>query len=130
MKTLIVEDDFTSRVLLQALLAPYGESHVAINGKEALQAFGVAKEEGRQYDLICLDIMMPEMDGQEALKQIRDAEKADGIPEGKGVKIVMTTALGDPKNVMKAHYQVCNGYMVKPIDKGQLLELLKSFGLI
>lgn len=99
MKTLIVEDDFTSRVLLQALLASYGESHVAINGKEAL-------------------------------KQIRDAEKADGIPEGKGVKIVMTTALGDPKNVMKAHYQVCNGYMVKPIDKGQLLELLKSFGLI
>jgi two-component system chemotaxis response regulator CheY len=130
MKSLVVEDDLTSRLLLNVILAPYGECHEASNGREALEAFKAAKQEGRQYDLICLDIMMPEMDGQETLKQIREMEEADGILAGKGVKIIMTTALDDPKNVMSAHYQVCNAYLVKPIDKAKLLELLMSFGLI
>jgi two-component system, chemotaxis family, chemotaxis protein CheY len=130
MKTLIVEDDFTSRFLLNTILSPYGECHVAVNGREAVEAFGAARQEGRQYDLICLDIMMPEMDGQEALKEIRDLEDAAGIQAGKGVKVIMTTALDDPKNVMKAHYQICNGYLVKPINRVKLVEHLKHFGLI
>jgi two-component system, chemotaxis family, chemotaxis protein CheY len=130
MKSLIVEDDLTSRLLLEAILAPYGECHNVVNGKEALEAFCQAKAVGRQYDLICLDIMMPEMDGQEVLKQIRVLEEADGILIGKGVKIIMSTALTDPKNVVKAHYQICQAYMIKPIDKAVLLEHLMAFGLI
>jgi two-component system, chemotaxis family, chemotaxis protein CheY len=130
MKSLVVEDDFTSRLLLKKILSPFGDYHVVNNGREALVAFYKAKDEGRQYDLVCLDIMMPEMDGQEALKRIRDAEKIDGILEGKGVKIIMTTALGDPKNVIKAHYQICSAYMMKPIDKTVLLKHLKDFRLI
>jgi two-component system, chemotaxis family, chemotaxis protein CheY len=130
MKTLVVEDDFTSRFLLNTILAPYGECQVAENGREAIAAFRSAREEGRQYDLICLDIMMPEMDGQAALEEIRDLEKAAGIQAGKGVKVIMTTALDDPKNVMKAHYQFCDGYLIKPINKAKLLEHLQHFGLI
>lgn len=130
MKTLIVEDDLTSRLLLEKILSPYGECHIAVNGREALEAFQRAREEGRQYDLICLDIMMPEMDGQEALKVIRDLEEAAGILVGKGVKIIMTTALSDPQNVINAHYQICHAYLIKPIDKSKLLDNLKSFGLI
>ena len=130
MRTLIVEDDFTSRLFLQTILSLYGECHIAINGREAIEAYTKAGEEGRAYDLICLDIMMPEMDGQEALRKIREAEKAKGVDEGKGVKIIMVTALSDPRNVMKAHYQVCNAYLIKPIDKGKLLEHLRGFGLI
>jgi two-component system chemotaxis response regulator CheY len=130
MKTLIVEDDLTSRILLNNILAPYGECHEAVNGREAVTAFLAAQEEGRQYDLITLDIMMPEMDGQETLKQIRNLEEAKGIHVGKGVKIIMTTALDDPQNVIKAHYEVCNGYLIKPIDKAKLLAHLQNFGLI
>jgi len=130
MKTLIVEDDLTSRILLEKILSPYGECRNASNGREAVEAFQTARNGGAPFDLICLDIKMPVMDGQETLKEIRALEEAAGIQVGEGVKIIMTTALGDPKNVIKAHYQVCNAYLVKPIDKAKLLEHLKSFSLI
>jgi two-component system chemotaxis response regulator CheY len=68
MKSLIVDDDFFSRRILQALLAGYGESHVAVDGKEALFAFKQAIAEEQPYDVICLDIMMPEMDGHNTYK--------------------------------------------------------------
>ena len=66
MKTLIVEDDFTSRLLLQEILKRFGEIHIAVNGKEAVAAVRSAMDAGVPYDLICLDMMMPEMDGREA----------------------------------------------------------------
>ncbi len=79
MKTLIVEDDFTSRVLLQEVLKRDGTVHIAVNGKEAVDAVRAAMDAGEPYDLICLDIMMPEMDGYEALKEIRAIEESRGI---------------------------------------------------
>ena len=63
MKALVVEDDFTSRLIMQEMLLGYGSVHIAVNGREALDAFMVAFEKGAPYDLICLDIMMPELDG-------------------------------------------------------------------
>jgi two-component system chemotaxis response regulator CheY len=130
MRTLIAEDDFTSRLLMQKLLAPYGESHVAINGREALEAFKAARNKRRPYDLICLDIMMPEMDGQTVLREIRAIEEGAGARPGRGVKILMTTALKDAKNVMAAFRELCDGYLVKPMDKAKLLKYLREFGLV
>ncbi len=130
MKTLIVEDDFVSRLLLQTILSPYGECHIAVNGREALDAFRLAGNGGRQYDLICLDIMLPEMDGHAVLKEIRILEEAEGIPFNRGVKIIMTTALHDPNTVVSAFHSLCNAYMVKPVDMVELLNHIESFGLI
>lgn len=130
MKALIVEDDFTSRLLLQQILNPYGECHIAVNGKEAIEAFMVAWAEGSRYDLICLDIMMPEIDGQEVLKRIRSMEETDGASAVNGVKIIMTTALRDKKNVFTAFEEQCDGYLVKPIDKAKMIDYLKDFGLL
>lgn len=129
MKTLIVEDDFTSRKLLQLMLLPLGECDVAVNGKEALDAFRLAASEGKRYDLICLDIMMPEMDGHEVLKEIRRMEEEEGIVGRQAVKVIMTTALDDSKNILKAFNEQCEGYLVKPIEKRQLVEKLYSLGL-
>ena len=70
MKTLIVEDDFTSRAVLQTFLSRYGECHIAVNGWEAVEAFRIALESGPRYDLICMDIMMPGMDGREAVQDM------------------------------------------------------------
>jgi two-component system chemotaxis response regulator CheY len=130
MKTLIVEDDFTSRLLLQELLKSYGPSHVAVDGKEAVEAVRSALEQDDSYDLICLDIMMPEMDGQEALRQIRDCEKTAGVSLDKPAKIIMTTALGDVKNVSQAYSSLCDGYLTKPIRKKELLKTLVACGLL
>ena len=130
MKTLIVEDDFTSRLLLQEILKNYGPSHVAVNGKEAVEAVSAALESGEPYDLVCIDIMMPEMDGQQALKQIRALEEAKGILSTDGAKIIMTTALGDMKNVMTAFSGLADDYLVKPIDKAKLLDQVRKCKLI
>ena len=130
MKTLIVEDDFTSRLLLQELLKSYGPSHIAVNGMEAVEAVRVAMEAGEPYDLICLDIMMPVMDGQDALQQIRALEEARGIIPPHGVRIVMITALADMKNVFAAYSRLCDAYLTKPIHKAKLLEELRQMALI
>ncbi len=130
MKTLIVEDDFTSRLLLQGMLKGYGPIDIAVDGKEAVFAVKNALSNDAPYNLICLDIMMPEMDGHEALKQIRAEEQSKGISSSKGAKIFMTTALSDVKGIMKSFDTLCDAYLVKPLDKAKLLEQLSKFGLI
>lgn len=130
MQALIVEDDFTSRLLMQELLKSYGPTHIAVNGKEALEAVRAALDRGEPYDLICLDIMMPKMDGQEALKQIRALEEAKGSGSSHEAKIIMTTALADLKNVSTAYNSLCDGYLTKPIQKAKLLEELRKLNLI
>ena len=130
MKTLIAEDDFTSRLLLQGLLKNYGPCHVAVNGTEAVEAVRISLEAKEPYDLICLDIMMPEMDGQSALRSIRMQEEARGIISSRGAKIMMITALEDIKNVMAAYSDLCDAYLTKPIQKKSLLEELRNLQLI
>lgn len=131
MRMLVVEDDFTSRKILQKILGPYGEIDIAVNGLEAVQAFFQSLDDNNCYDLICMDIMMPEMDGQTALRKIREIEKDRGIPPAQEVKVIMTTALDDPKNVVEAYYKGgATSYVPKPIDKHMLLHLLKNLGLI
>lgn len=130
MKTLIVEDDFTSRLLLQEILKSFGPLHIAVNGQEAVDAVKIALETKEHYDLICMDIMMPEMDGHEALKQIRDMEMANGIYSKDGAKIMMVTALGDMKNATTAFYNLCDVFLPKPIQKAKLLDELRKLGLI
>jgi len=130
MKALIVEDDFVSRLLLQEILKLYGTIHIAVNGKEAVEAVRLALEAGEPYDLICLDIMMPEMDGQAALKEIRSMEEKKGVAGPNRVKIVMTTALADKTNVIQASGQQCDSYLIKPIDKAKLLQVLRKMKVI
>jgi two-component system chemotaxis response regulator CheY len=129
MRTLIVEDDFTSRLLLQSFLSQYGECHIAVNGREAVEAFRAAQKSGQTYDLICMDIMMPEMDGQTAVKEIRTLEEAGGTLSTHGVKIIMTTALDDVKNVVEAFKALCDAYLFKPIDTGKLLGHIRDLHL-
>ncbi len=130
MKVLIVEDDFASRLLLQGYLQSTGVCHSAANGKEAVFAFESALNSGEPYDLICLDIMMPEMDGQETLREIRKIEDKKKIIPSDGVKVIMITALDDKSNVMGAFREQCDAYLVKPIERDKLMESLRSLELM
>jgi two-component system chemotaxis response regulator CheY len=130
MRTLIVEDDFTSRLLLQTFLSPYGDCHIAVNGKEAVAAFRAAQKSGKYYDLICMDIMMPEMDGQAAVREIRAIEEAGGTLSSSGVKIIMTTAVDDVKSVVKSFKSLCDAYLFKPIDTQKLLCHIRELHLV
>jgi len=128
MKTLIVEDDFTARLLLRQFLSRYGECHVAVNGKEAVEAFRMATDSGRAYDLICMDILKPELDGPAAVRQIRAFEEARGILSTTGAKIVMTTAVEGVLEVIRSFQALCDTYLMKPVDVAELLRHLRDFG--
>jgi two-component system chemotaxis response regulator CheY len=131
MKSLIVEDDFVCRQIMKDILKKYGDCDIVVDGEEAVQAFRLAWEDNEPYDLICMDIMMPRMDGKEALKHIREYEKQLNIRGVNEVKVIMTTALGDPKTVIEAFYQSgATSYLVKPLTEDTLLAEIQSFGLL
>ena len=111
-------------------LSKYGECDVTVDGEEVVEAFTMALEANEGYDLVCLDIMMPVLDGYQALKKIRDIEKEKGIPEEKAAKIIMTTALNEGKNVTKAFELGCTAYAGKPIDQQKFEKILIKLELI
>ncbi|MBI5739818.1 MAG: response regulator [Nitrospirae bacterium] len=130
MKALIAEDDFVSRRLMQRYLEKCSECDIASNGREALEAFRLALKEKTPYDLICLDIMMPELDGKEVLKAIREIEKERGVIFPDGVKIIMTTANSDRESVILFGILQCNSYLVKPVSKERLFKEIETLGLL
>ncbi len=127
MKVLVVEDDYASRAVLHRLLMPFGQTEIAVTGNQAVSAFALALKGREPFDLVCLDIMLPGMDGQSVLKEIRTLESAGAREPRKPVKVVMTTALSDRTNVVEAIKQ-CDGYLVKPFDNKKLVQCLKDLG--
>jgi len=131
LRILIVEDDFMVRQIIRDILEQYGTVDIVVNGEEAVQAFRVAWRKQEPYDLICMDIMMPNMDGNVALVKIRDVEKSLGIPSPEEVKVIMISALDDAKTVVKAYSKGgATSYIVKPIEKDRLLNEMHNIGLI
>lgn len=130
MKILLAEDDFVTRKFMLNFLSKYGECDVAVDGMEAVDAFTLALEDGEPYDLVCLDIMMPVMDGYQSLAEIRNLEKKKDIPEEEAVKVIMTTALNDERNVKMAFELGCSVYSGKPIDQEKFEKALIKLGLV
>lgn len=130
MKILIAEDDFASRKFMLRFLTKYAEVDVTVDGQEAVSAFELALEDGEPYDLVCLDVMMPNMDGMEALETIRHMEENCGLSEENRTRVIMTTALNEVNQVDKAFHLGCEGYAVKPIDTEKFLLIMNKMGLM
>ncbi len=128
MKFLIVDDDLINRKLLTALLKPYGECDIATNGREAVESVAGSLAANKPYEVVFLDIMMPEMNGHESLQEIRKLEHEKGLALGRGAKVVMVTALGDSRNVLSAFSEGAEYYLVKPIQQKKLQELMDEMG--
>jgi two-component system chemotaxis response regulator CheY len=129
-RILIAEDDLVSRRFLSGFLSKYGECDIVVDGLEALDAFLISLQDGEYYDLICLDIMMPKVDGVKVLKTIRDLETQKGLLPEKRAKIIMTTALAEADYVKNAFEIGCEAYAAKPIDTVKFLDVMKKLGLI
>jgi two-component system chemotaxis response regulator CheY len=130
MKILIVEDDLVSRKFLSKFLSKYGAVDVVVDGIEALDAYLLAIKDDEPYDLICLDIMMPKVDGVKVLKAIRDFETAKSFAPEKRVKVIMTTALQDTQLVQQSFEVGCEAYAAKPIDTSKFLEVMEKLCLL
>jgi len=130
-KCLIAEDHLLSRRILKELLPPQFDCDIAVNGQEAIDSFQLAHDSKRPYDVIFMDIMMPFVDGLEALLCIRTLERKMEIPHELSVKVVMTTALDDPHTVIRS-LNTCQAdtYIVKPLSRQKLVTELRKLKLI
>ncbi len=122
MRFLIVDDDPAIRRWLRAVFSRYAHCHLVFDGNEAVTAVRLALEDHRPYDLITLDIMMPGIDGHETLRKIRQLEKEHGIGGSDAAKVIMTTALDDPKHCIRSFREGCESYCTKPLKKEQILD--------
>jgi signal transduction histidine kinase/CheY-like chemotaxis protein len=120
-RILVVEDDVRSVFALTSILEPRGAIvQIARNGREALEAVQNADgDDAKRIDLVLMDVMMPEMDGTTATREIRKRT------DGKKLPIIMLTA-----KAMKDDQDHClsagaNDYMAKPIDVQKLLSLVR-----
>lgn len=128
-KVLIVEDEFTSRTIMLKALSKFFDCEVAVDGSEALSAFEIARESGRPYDLVCLDINLPQLSGQEVLRGIRKFEEKVNLKPNEGVKIIMTTGVTTPSEMLRAFKDGCEGYITKPISITKLLKQIEELGI-
>ncbi len=130
MKILIVDDDVASAKILEGILSSYGRCELATSGSEAIDAFGIAFESNDKFDLVFLDIMMPGLDGHGVLREIRTIEDDAETDRKRRVRVVMVTAVDDPQDVMNAFRNQCDAYLVKPIEKSQVIGQLTKLGLL
>ncbi len=128
LRMLVVEDDFVTRHLEISLMRNFGECEVAVNGKEAISAFELRSIEGRPYDLILLDIMIPEMDGHGVLKRIREFENERGVREIDRTKVIIISGLRDMGNISRSFREQTDSYIVKPITKKKIERELSRLG--
>ncbi len=127
-RILILEDDPISGKLLTTYLEPYGSCDLATDGKAAIEFFNKAIRSNDGYQLIFVDIMVPEIQGHDVVRMIRETEQKEEIPHERRAKIIMTTALSDAENIIDSFKAACDSYLIKPIRKAKLLNEIKSLG--
>lgn len=130
MRILIAEDDRISRSFLQKFMTGYGDVEVAVDGMDAIDLYMDAIKNKEPFDLLCLDIMMPKVDGLKVLKVIRQLETQHKQAAEKRLKIIMMTALADIGYVDEAFRLGCDAYASKPVDTEKVEEAMKNLGLL
>jgi two-component system chemotaxis response regulator CheY len=128
MRVLIVDDELVGRTKMLKIMERFGECESLENGSEAITAFTNAWENWRPFNLITLDVVMPEMDGTEVAVRIREIERAKNVSEENQAKILMVTGHSDKDTVITSIQAGCDDYIVKPFTKEVLIKKLRKLG--
>jgi CheY-like chemotaxis protein len=119
-RVLIAEDDVRNIFALTSLLEPLGLTlELARNGKEAIEALDKSRADSKPIDLVLMDIMMPEMDGLTATREIRRR------PEWGSLPIIALTAKAMRNDQEKCLEAGASDYLPKPLDVDKLLSLIR-----
>ena len=130
MRILIVDDDTQNRKLLMDIASKMGECEEADGGQAALDAFKAAWEDWRPFNLIFLDVLMPDMDGRQVLLKIKEIEKEKKMSEQHQVRVIVVTGVSEEETVLDCVRNGCDEFIVKPIDVKLVFEKIKKLGLM
>lgn len=129
MKILIADDDFVARAILNTSLSDYGTIDEAENGAQAIDLFDKAYAQDAPYDVVLLDKVMPEKDGDEVLRHIKNTEEFLELPSEKRCKVVMITGVNKPDSVFSSFKDQCDAYIIKPIEPRKVVDAFHSAGI-
>jgi two-component system chemotaxis response regulator CheY len=128
LKVLIVEDDLVSRVKLATIMEELGQIQAVETGRAAIEAFQDAWRDRRPFDLICLDVELPDQNGTEVLFEIRSIENRMNLPKERASKVLMTTSHKDKDTVITSIQAGCDDYLVKPFTASRVFEKIRKLG--
>jgi len=130
LKILVVDDSASARGLVTSYLEPFGACDQASDGKRAVDLVNDALADDKTYDLVVMDLIMPEMDGMTAMRTIRALEQEHGLDETNRSKIITLSSRSDPEPMLTAQMECeADTYITKPFDKAVLMETLANLGL-
>lgn len=125
---LVVEDSESSQITIKNILLPYADCDGALDGVSAVGKFRDALLSNDRYDVICMDITMPKMDGKAALRIIREIERQQGSTS---TPVIMITASGDAMSKIETMHELrATSYLVKPISKESLIATIRKLQLL
>lgn len=125
-KILAIDDEFTALTKMQLILSEYGECEVATTATQSIDLIKSALANGMYFDLITIDIELPDIDGITLLSEILQEEKKYNRH---AVKLVVS-AVSTATNVYRAAKSRCDGFLVKPVKREMLREKLVSLGIV
>ncbi len=129
-KTLIVEDVTVLQKMISRIIKSYAEVTSIDNGVEAIYLYTKAILNDDPYDLICLDIYIPEMNGLEVLQNIRKFEEKIGLSSENRVKIIVITSLANNESFEREIKKYADSFLNKPFSPADLTNELNKYFLI
>ncbi len=130
LKALVIDDDIVCRNRLKMLLHDFFDCTYACNGRKGLALYEQSLDEQQRFELITLDINMPEMNGHETLEAIRRVEQQHNIGGLDVVKVIITTSESSSEHVFAAFREGCEAYVVKTEMGDKLLDAVVQLGLL
>ena len=128
MRVLVVEDELVSRKKLEKILSGVGKVEAVDSGAQAIRRFREARALEEPFDLVCLDINLPDMDGTMVLLELREAEKKMRAQGRKRTKIMMITSHRDKDTIITSIQAGCDEYLVKPFTGESVRQKLVKMG--
>jgi two-component system chemotaxis response regulator CheY len=127
MKILIIDDEMAALAKMKILLSRYGDCTLVTNGTQALQQCAKAIQDMTPFELITIDIHLPEISGIDLLSAISGLEKSRNTPQSQKI---MVTASGTKDNLIRATCKGCDGFLVKPVKRDTVDEKMAALGFV
>lgn len=123
-RILIVDDEAVGRTVMEEIFGKYGQSVSVSTGKDAVHIYRKAREAGKQFNLVLLDISLEDTSGMEVLKQIKKID-AGGANEA---MVIMVTAHSEREMVVGCIKSGCKAYFIKPLKEETVDKKMAELG--